>query len=727
MRDLRRAIYSSLFLLIVAATLVSADDDPPGRVARLQYISGSVSVQSHGTDEWVAGSLNRPLTTSDNIWVDKDSRIELGVGTGLLRADDETSLTLTNVSDNAVQIQLNQGTLNLRVRKLYGSEIYEIDTPNVAFTVQKAGEYRIDVPADGDATIVTVWKGEGDATGNGPSVRVHSNHTARFSGGTSMAHDIYKAPDFDGFDDWCRVRDQRQDHSTSAQYVAPGTIGYEDLDDYGYWQVVPTYGRIWVPRTVAAGWAPYRYGHWVWVSPWGWTWVDDAPWGFAPFHYGRWVYYSGYWGWAPGPVYVRPVYAPALVAWFGGGGFSFGVSFGGGGYGWCPLGYGEPYIPWYRGSRGYFRQVNVTNTHITNITYVTNNYYNYGNGDSGRTHVKAFDYANLKAPGGITAVESRTIVDSRPVAKSLVPVNAKDVASLNSSHLEGRLAEPTRESRLGNDTQGRTIVPPTRPVARPVVTRNPVPAVGRTDARQEVNGRGTPAAPTADRSVANDSGPHSPSRVIPRPPTVKNKGDEPVARTDGNGTRTVGASGSAEAKEIEPTIGRAVPRPPTSHRDDAGPAASSPVTRTDMPQNDDRKPVYSASPVGRPVPRPTAPVESQPTVEQHSAPSGSGNAVPRPSGPVSTPHVDRGAEDRTPRYTPAPPPSATPHQVEPPRQNTPSMSPAPSRPSMDAPRQNAPASNPTPHVSPAPSAPAGRSTPPAQNAPSAPPRNNWRG
>jgi hypothetical protein len=25
------------------------------------------------------------------------------------------------------------------------------------------------------------------------------------------------------------------------------------------------------------------------MSPWGWTWVDNAPWGFAPFHYGRWV------------------------------------------------------------------------------------------------------------------------------------------------------------------------------------------------------------------------------------------------------------------------------------------------------------------------------------------------------------------------------------------------------------------------------------------------------
>ena len=118
--------------------------------------------------------------------------------------------------------------------------------------------------------------------------------------------------------------------SESARYVAPGVIGYQDLDYYGRWQVVPTYGAIWVPTSVPAGWAPYRYGHWVWVAPWGWTWVDDAPWGFAPFHYGRWVSYGGYWGWAPGPSYVgwRPYYAPALVGWVGGAGWGFGVSFG---------------------------------------------------------------------------------------------------------------------------------------------------------------------------------------------------------------------------------------------------------------------------------------------------------------------------------------------------------------------------------------------------------------
>jgi hypothetical protein len=221
---LRRVMFGTLFLLSVTATLAWGEDDPPGRVARLQYIQGSVSVQPQGADGWVAGTVNRPLTTSDNIWADKQSRAELNVGTGVLRMDGETSLTLTNVSDSTVQVELHQGTLNLRVRRLYRGEIYEVDTPNMAFTVQKSGSYRFDVDSSGDVSYVSVWKGEGDATGNGPAVRVRAHERARFSG-TYLAHQIDRAPGYDGFDDWCQVRDRREDHALSAQYVSPGVIG----------------------------------------------------------------------------------------------------------------------------------------------------------------------------------------------------------------------------------------------------------------------------------------------------------------------------------------------------------------------------------------------------------------------------------------------------------------------------------------------------------------------
>src|SRR5215472_11492425 len=109
-------------------------------------------------------------------------------------------------------------------------------------------------------------------------------------------------------------------------------------------------------------------------GPWGWTLIDDAPWGFAPFHYGRWAMVGGGWVWIPGRmvVGVRPVYAPALVAFVGGPRFSIGVTVGGGVgmAAWFPLGPHEVYRPAYHVSEVYVRQVNIT--HVTNVTVINN-------------------------------------------------------------------------------------------------------------------------------------------------------------------------------------------------------------------------------------------------------------------------------------------------------------------------------------------------------------------
>ena len=482
MKTMGRLGFVTLLLFLLSATAVWAQAptpgpsedqsanqaDPPGRAARLQYITGSVSVQPEGNGDWVEGAVNRPLTNADNVWTDKDSRAEVNVGSGLLRMDSESSLTITNINENTVQVQLHQGTLSLEVRRLYSGEGYEVDTPNMAFTVQKPGEYRFEVDPNADASRVIVWKGEGDATGEGPAVHVSEHQSARFSNGTSLAHEMSPAPGYDGFDDWGHIRDRREQGSVSARYVAPGVVGYEDLDEYGSWRNEPTYGEVWYPSGVTVGWAPYSYGRWVWVSPWGWTWVDDAPWGFAPFHYGRWVYAGGFWGWAPGPVYVRPYYAPALVAWFGGAGWGVGVGFGGGfGYGWCPLGWNEPFIPWYHHSFGYYRNVNVTNIHITNVN-VINRYYG--------GHETFRGYSNLRYPGGAVAVSRETIVGGRSVHNNMVRVSANQFSRAS---LGGRIdLAPTRESRFGGSAGRGAAVPPQHAFSRPVVSRMALPSHG---------------------------------------------------------------------------------------------------------------------------------------------------------------------------------------------------------------------------------------------------------
>ena len=170
------------------------------------------------------------------------------------------------------------------------------------------------------------------------------------TGGDQVNYKLAAAGGADDWDQWCSSRDRREDQSQSARYVSREVSGYEDLDQYGRWENQADYGDVWYPTSVSAGWAPYREGYWAWIAPWGWTWVDEAPWGFAPYHYGRWAYVSNRWGWVPGPRGVRPVYAPALVAWVGGsrGGVSFSIG-AGPAVGWFPLGPREPYFPSYQG------------------------------------------------------------------------------------------------------------------------------------------------------------------------------------------------------------------------------------------------------------------------------------------------------------------------------------------------------------------------------------------
>jgi len=623
----------------------SDQNDPPGRAARLQYMSGSVSIQPRGTEDWVAGSLNRPLTIADNVWTDKESRAELNVGTGVMRMGDETSLTLTNVSDSTVQVELHQGTLDVHIRHLFGGEIYEIDTPNMAFTIQKSGVYRVDVDPNGDASVVTVRKGEGDATGQGPAVRVKSNEQVKFTDGTSMTHSVAEAPPYDGFDGWCAVRDKREDSSLSARYVAQGTVGYEDLDDYGVWREEPMYGHVWVP-VVAPGWAPYQAGHWIWVAPWGWTWVDDAPWGYAPFHYGRWVYTGGNWGWAPGPIYARPVYAPALVAWFGGPGWGVNFGFGvGGGLGWCALGWGEPFYPWYHGGYNYFRGVNVSNTRIVNI-------HNYWGHPPNRFGGGNFHYANMRAPGGITTAPVRNLQNGMAVRGTAVRMSARDFAGAPM----GRVGmTPTRNAMLGVHAGQRAAAPPARSGMRPVVARMSPPASfnrGGTavGGQKPFAGRNEPLTPS--RMIPH--GPESASGRVPSPAlrgTVARPAENNVQRPGMNGAE-VGRSNNPQrpvmnnsqgARENNPQVARNVPRPPMGGMqpsrtpESRGPASNGPQSRGG----------FSPSPAERSVPRPPANFgggarENSPSMTSRgdSRPGmGSyGNrpstAVPRPTGPV---------------------------------------------------------------------------------------------
>ncbi len=465
-----------------------ASADPPSRVARLGYLTGEISFSPAGENDWSRASINRPLTTGDRLWADAGARAEIQVGGAMIRMNAGTGVSILNLDDRIVQLQLTQGTLNVRVRRLEANQAFEVDTPNLAFTLRQPGEFRISVDADGNATEIIVRKGQGEVYGEGAAYVIDSRQPYRFTGTGLRDYDLFDAPRQDEFDRWSSDRDRSYDNSASARYVSQDVVGYQDLDANGVWRVDATYGNVWVPTRVAADWAPYRDGHWAWVDPWGWTWVDDAPWGFAVSHYGRWTNMHGTWGWVPGPVRTRAYYAPALVAFVGGSNFQIAVSSGNvGGVAWFPLGPREVYRPSYAVSRGYFENVNRSNT-VVNTT-VINNYYNNSN-------VTNVVYANRQVAGAVVAVPTATFVQSQPVGRAAVRVAPAMIASAPVAVVPS--VAPTERSVHGAAAAGDK--PPPRVFERPVVARTAPPAAASGFKAQQQQLVATPGKPLDDNA-----------------------------------------------------------------------------------------------------------------------------------------------------------------------------------------------------------------------------------
>jgi hypothetical protein len=422
-----------------SGNLMDPDDsrNPPSRVARISFLEGSVSLQPGGTGDWGNAAKNRPMTIGDKLWTDRDSRAELQAGQVAIHLGDMTALSFLNLDQNVTQMRLAEGKLNFRVREIRQGENYEVDTPNLAFTVREAGAFRIDVNENGDSSSVTVIRGQGEVAAGGQIYTLHAGERADITGTDSnVQYAAGAATEPDALDRWAQERDVREDRSASAQHVSRDVVGYSDLDDNGTWKEEPDYGSVWVPNNVSPGWAPYSNGYWNYVGPWGWTYVDYAPWGFAPFHYGRWNNFGGYWGWCPGPI-GGAFYGPAFVGFLGGGfgsGFGFGAGFG---VGWFPLGWGEPFHPWYHYGPGYFHNVNVYNAHFNNVNRVNvNNFHNFNN------------YRYAHNPAAVSAMSRTGFTSGQAVNRGATHLTAASLRGAQVSH-GGIGASPTHASYLG--------------------------------------------------------------------------------------------------------------------------------------------------------------------------------------------------------------------------------------------------------------------------------------
>jgi hypothetical protein len=336
--------------------------DPPARVGRISLIQGEVVLSDPRLGSSEAALLNWPLTSGHRLQTGAGAQAEVRIGSLALRLDADTEVVFPRLDDQSVQIFVARGTVALRLRNPEWLHEVELLTPRERIGFDQLGQYHLTVERAPATTTFKVFSGAARVALGASAVAIAAGQRGDFVGQPLVSFGLSTVIR-EGFDDCALALDARDDVLRSAAYVAPETTGIEALDAHGQWRSVPEYGAVWFPSVVAVDWTPFRQGHWAYVPPWGWTWIDAAPWGFATGHYGRWVQVGPAWGWTPGRVVPRPVYAPAVVAWFGAAGGPDAA------YGWAPLAPGEVYLPPYRHSPHYVQQINVQN--VTVINHVT--------------------------------------------------------------------------------------------------------------------------------------------------------------------------------------------------------------------------------------------------------------------------------------------------------------------------------------------------------------------
>jgi hypothetical protein len=460
--------------LALSSTLSRAQNEVPN-AGRLGFVSGQVSVQPAGTDDWGQAYPNLPVGPGDRIFTDADGRAELQVGQTYVRIGPNTDITLQRDDPQGIAFELVQGGIHVHSYGVWPGQAMQVGTPNANITAFSSSELRIDTAPDQSSTIFTSFGPETLIGNSASGFQEHlENGQSLEIAGTNPVYPQWLAPAPDDLDGWSMQRDRVIASSVSFRYVSPYIPGAVELDASGDWTPGTPYGAVWFPRNLPGGWAPYHNGHWVNRAPWGWTWVEDESWGYAPFHYGRWVTVGGRWGWVPGPPAARPIYAPALVV------FAGGIQVGGVGVSvWFPLGPGEPYRPWYPCPPHYVDEVNISNITETNVVHVQKTYVNIVN----VTNVTNITYVNRTV--GATAMNQSDFAAGRPAAQVAVKVSPQQLEHVTEVKNITTEVKPTRAALVGKAPSRPPAAPTARPSVaamqkKPTTAAPPKPPAGRT-------------------------------------------------------------------------------------------------------------------------------------------------------------------------------------------------------------------------------------------------------
>lgn len=676
--------------LVTFSATAQSQSEPPGRVGRLAFVDGTVSFHDDEQSGWTKAIVNTPLTTGDALWTEPNARSEVSVAGTRIRMDGSTELDMTQIDDAQVRLQLAQGRVDVKTFAMDAAQPYEIVTPRGTITLQQQGDYYVEAGSTQDPTRLGVRSGAAQIQGlNGQTLAVRAGEVGEvFGDGSALQLRTVQAAPPAPAASWA-ARDRQVIYDQQPQYVPAGMTGYEDLNAYGNWINDGSYGQVWVPRSTPAGWAPYRTGHWSYVKPWGWTWIDEQPWGFAPYHYGRWANSNNRWVWVPPQRDQRPVYAPALVAFVGG--LELAAQLGNQGrttgpVGWFPLGPREVYVPPYTTNRDYYQRINraamIQDRELNDRWERAQRREAYIAGQNSVLANQRF----------ATVVPSQAFVRSQPVqraalnvaadkiAKAAVapvaapPAPTASVAAVADVKTDAKAATKPDEAKTQAKTKtadvavAKTAVADMPTLAKPATTDQqkkaaaPGPKIASTDTKAGADAKAK-TAESPDVKTAKPATPPLQPRQGGAPPALKetNKAAPEQARQE------PGKPAANQPKEAAP----APPKPALASPD------PSPAKRDDAKRNEPRQ----AAPAPE---KPNAP-QSRPDSRQDERKQ----AAPDQQKPNAAP---QSKQDEPKQVAPAPKPAATPQpRQEEPRQAAPQPSPKPgAAPHQEAPRQAAP-------------------------------------
>ena len=668
-------------------SVAQAQNEPPSRVGRLAFVDGTVSFHDDEETGWSKAVVNTPLTTGDALWTEPNARSEISVAGTRVRMEGGTELGIAQLDDSQVRLQMPQGRIDVKTFAMEPSQPYQIQTPRGTITLQQQGDYYVEAGTVEDPTRLGVRAGAAQIEGlDGKVLAVRAGEVGEAMGdGSAMQLRTIRAAPPAPPAYWAN-RDRQVIYDQPPQYVPAGMTGYEDLNAYGSWSNDGTYGQVWSPRNVPSGWAPYRTGHWSYVKPWGWTWIDEQPWGFAPYHYGRWANSQGRWVWVPPQREQRPVYAPALVAFVGG--IELAVTLGNQStapVGWFPLGPREVYVPSYTTNRDYYRRLNrAAQIQDRDLDDRWERAQRREAFIAGRNSV-------LMNQRFATVVPTQAFVQSQPVqraalrvaqdrvaAAAVAPVSAPPAPTASVAAVAATPAAPANEAKPADPKAADPKAAEQKaPAAAPAAPAATIDAKAKADAEAKAKAAApnVAVAKTAVAEMPTLAKPATAETKKPASPGPKVAATEPKASTDPKDAKPA-------APQLRPRVGAAPPQIKETDKPAAAPApAPAPQAAPQPPKQDaPRQAAPARAPAPQAAPQPQRqqdqPRQSAPAPQRPEAPQQQQRQEPpKQAAPAPAPAPKQQPQQRQEQPRQAAPPPAPPQQQRPDAQ--PQQRPAP--------------------------------------------------